>query len=263
MKHFIQISGGKDSQAVAKIIRNRYPDSKLTGIFCDTGYEHELTYAHVDKIAKLYDLEMIKINAGTVAEQVAKWGRFPGGGARHCTDYLKIQPVKKFLISTAIKAGNTKKGFSNNETILNYLGMRSDESPARTVRYYGLDNTEYKPHEVMPSKCPKYMGALGIRYSLPIIDWTTEDVFTFLEGEHNPLYDLGFDRVGCFPCLASGDKWKMKAFNLDATGEKHYKIAKELEKITVKAGNRPLFNTQIGKKMECEKEGIGCSFCSI
>jgi 3'-phosphoadenosine 5'-phosphosulfate sulfotransferase (PAPS reductase)/FAD synthetase len=41
---------------------------------------------------------------------------------------------------------------------------------------------------------------------MPILDWTNKQVFDYLDGEHNPLYNAGFDRVGCFPCLASGDK---------------------------------------------------------
>ena len=32
---------------------------------------------------------------------------------------------------------------------------------------------------------------------LPVIDWQTEDVFEFLDGEQPPLYSMGFDRVGC------------------------------------------------------------------
>ena len=35
----------------------------------------------------------------------------------------------------------------------------------------------------------------------------------------NELYSLGFERVGCFPCLAAGDKYKEKAFALDEVGK--------------------------------------------
>ena len=69
---------------------------------------------------------------------------------------------------------------------------------------------------------------------LPIVDWQTEDVFEFLDGEQSPLYSMGFDRVGCFPCLAGGDFWKHKAFNHDDFGKsqriKVVQLAHEVKK---------------------------------
>jgi len=41
----------------------------------------------------------------------------------------------------------------------------------------------------------------------PIIDWTTDDVWSFILGEAVPycsLYDEGFDRIGCILCPAAG-----------------------------------------------------------
>lgn len=46
-----------------------------------------------------------------------------------------------------------------------------------------------------------------------------EDVFEYLNGEENELYRKGFERVGCFPCLAAGDKYKEKAFSFDEVGK--------------------------------------------
>lgn len=258
--HVVQISGGKDSQACAKLIRERNPDAKIVGLFCDTGFEHPWTYKHVQHIAELYRLELVTLQAGTVAGEVTRWKRFPGGGARHCTEYLKIKPAKDWLIKEAIRTG---------EQIINYIGVRSDESAERRIRYKDADTSLVMPHDFMPSKYPKYMGVkLGIRYCTPIIDWSTEDVFSYLEGEENPLYAAGFDRVGCFPCLAGGDKAKGKAFGFDATGAKHCRIAKELERITVAAGNRALFTTNVGKRIACklneiDESGAGCAFCAI
>ena len=145
--HVVQLSGGKDSQAVAKLIRSKYPSSRIIALFSDTGFEHPLTYEHVRYCADLYDLELVTLSAGTVPEQVEKWKRFPGGGARHCTQYLKIEPAKKYLIDLA----ENNKGFS----IVSYLGVRSDESQERGRRYGSFDDQLYMPHEVMPSKYPK------------------------------------------------------------------------------------------------------------
>jgi 3'-phosphoadenosine 5'-phosphosulfate sulfotransferase (PAPS reductase)/FAD synthetase len=255
----VQLSGGKDSQAVAKLVRKASPNERIVALFADTKFEHDLTYAHVLDCVELYNLDLVVLNNGSVEEQVTKWKRFPGGGARHCTEYLKIKPAKEWMIEQA------KNGYK----VINHLGIRSDESVERSKRYSHLMSDlnlgeSFHPHEVMPSKCPQYMGLkYGIEYRLPVLDWTKGDIFAFLEGEENPLYSMGFDRVGCFPCLASGDKWKMKAFNHDHIGKRHYEIAKRLETITVAAGNHPLFTSKIGKKLECESDLNGCSFCSM
>ncbi|MCH2044532.1 MAG: phosphoadenosine phosphosulfate reductase family protein [Saprospiraceae bacterium] len=48
--------------------------------------------------------------------------------------------------------------------------------------------------------CDKY-DATVIR---PIITWTTEQVFAYIKEngfEHNPLYNKGAKRVGCYPCV--------------------------------------------------------------
>lgn len=46
----------------------------------------------------------------------------------------------------------------------------------------------------------------------PIIDWTDNDIWDFYQHEclyHNPLYQMGFTRVGCIGCPMAGKiRWK-------------------------------------------------------
>ena len=49
-----------------------------------------------------------------------------------------------------------------------------------------------------------YNDFYGCDQHLPLLDWTEEQVFAYLESKGvspNPLYALGFGRVGCFPCI--------------------------------------------------------------
>ena len=49
----------------------------------------------------------------------------------------------------------------------------------------------------------------------PIIDWTDDDVWNYIEGEHipvNPLYGCGFSRVGCIGCPMAGTAGRYKEF---------------------------------------------------
>jgi 3'-phosphoadenosine 5'-phosphosulfate sulfotransferase (PAPS reductase)/FAD synthetase len=94
-------------------------------------------------------------------------------------------------------------------------------------------------------------------FRLPVLDWSSQDVFDLLGDEVNPLYAQGFDRVGCFPCLASGDKWKEKAFAHDKFGRQQKVIVMQLsEKI-----GKSIWTSKGGAQRNNENQG--CLVCAI
>jgi len=238
----VPISGGKDSQLCLKLATMFFPLENIRGLFCDTQFEHPLTYAHVEKLRTLYgDIQIDTVTGGSVLEKSLKYGRFPGGGARHCTDELKIRETKIYARELARQQGT---GFEV------WYGMRSAESPARKKRYKAqVDNELHAPHEVMPGKYPKYLQQLGVMFRLPIINWTDAQVFRELGGQEHPFYALGFPRVGCFPCLASAPQWQKKAFEHDDFGREQWQrveiVARQINKDPFKGA------------------GLACSVCSI
>lgn len=216
VKILVPVSGGKDSQACLKLAVETYGAQNVRGLFCDTKFEHPLTYAHVEKLRTLYGpVQIDTVCGGDVLGKCEKYGRFPGGGARHCTDELKIKETKKYAKALAEEQG---AGFEI------WYGVRAGESQERKKRYAGKVCDElYAPHEFMPSKYPKYLSKLGVMVRLAIVDWSIAAVVKFVGQENlNPLYLAGFPRVGCFPCLASGDRWKAKAFNFDDFGRQQH-----------------------------------------
>ena len=252
IKVVVPISGGKDSQACLKLALQDYDKSEVLGLFCDTKFEHPSTYAHIDNMREMYRVKIERITAGSVTEKVLKYRRFPGGGARHCTDELKIAPSREFYKTLAKQQGGYEV----------WYGMRAGESSARAKRYADKINTEiYPPHEVL-AKYPKYLYKMGVTFRLPVLDMSTQDIFDILNGEQNPLYAQGFDRVGCFPCLASGDKWKEKAFAHDNFGRDQRVIVAELEN---KIG-RSIFTSKGGAMRNNENQDdifTGCAICAI
>lgn len=247
VKCIVPVSGGKDSQACLKMAVEKYGSAEVIGLFCDTKFEHPLTYAHVKSIQEWYGSEIVTVCGGSVIEKSLKYGRFPGGGARHCTDELKIRETKIFLAEYAKEHGAVEV----------WYGMRTGESSERAARYEYKDPDDlYPPHEVL-AKYPKFLAALGVMFRLPIIDWTDAEVFKFLEGKHNPLYNHGFSRVGCFPCLASGDKWKMKAFNFDEFGQSQRIAVKQVEDEIGKS----IWTARIG--FQSDNPNQGCLLCEI
>ena len=253
IKVVVPVSGGKDSQACLKLAFQSYEPQEILGLFCDTQFEHPLTYSHIQKLNDLYHQRIVTLCAGSVPEKVRQFKRFPGGGARHCTSQLKIEPSIKFYNQLATEQNS---GFEV------WYGMRAEESPEREKRYQGKTDTDlYAPHELM-SNYPKYLAKMGVMFRLPVIDFSTKEIFDLLGDEVNPLYGKGFARVGCFPCLASGDRWKEKAFSFDETGAKHYAIVQQLE---VEIG-KSIFTSKGGSQRN-NKDQIdlfqGCAVCAI
>jgi 3'-phosphoadenosine 5'-phosphosulfate sulfotransferase (PAPS reductase)/FAD synthetase len=250
VKILVPVSGGKDSQAALKLAVEKHGTDVVRGLFCDTQFEHPLTYAHVERLRTMYGVRIDTVCAGSVEAACIKHGRFPGGGARHCTDELKIRPTKVYCRELATEQG---EGFEV------WYGMRTDESQERASRYAGKVCDElYAPHEVMPSKYPKYLAKLGVMFRLCILDWSEADVMAFVGREHlNPLYAARFPRVGCFPCLASGDKWKAKAFGFDQFGAAQHAKVIAIEAATGKS----VWTSKRGKAANDNNQG--CMFCAI
>ena len=254
IKIVVPISGGKDSQACLKLALESYDKSEVMGLFCDTQFEHPLTYQHIDNMRGMYGVHIERICAGSVPEKILGLTkpRFPSGTARFCTDQLKIIPSKKFHKELAQNQG----GFEV------WLGMRSDESHERKVRYQDKINTEvYAPNDVQ-NHYPKYLEKLGVMFRLPVLDLSTSQIFEILDGEYNPLYNAGFERVGCFPCLASGDYWKQKAFIHDDFGRSQRIAVADIEQ---KIG-RSIWTSKGGAMRNNENQSdifTGCAMCAI
>lgn len=248
-KIVVPISGGKDSQACLKIALQHFAPSEILGLFCDTQFEHPLTYLHIEAMRRMYGVVIERISAGSVPEQVLKHKRFPGGGARFCTEELKIVPSKKFYKALAEKQG----GFEV------WLGMRLQESTDRKKRYASKVDWElYKPNDVM-KKYPKYLHKLGVMMRLPVLNFSKGAIMKLLNGEQNPLYmpGLDFDRVGCFPCLAAGDAAKEHAFGFDDFGAQQRVIVIQL----ADAIGKNVFTSKGGRARNSDFDG--CAMCQM
>lgn len=243
----VPVSGGKDSQACIELALDHFKRDAVRGLFCDTQFEHPLTYGHIAWMSEHYGMHIDRVCGGSVLEKSVKYGRFPGGGARHCTDELKIRETRIYCRELAEQQG---RGFEV------WYGMRLGESTARRKRYASKISTElYPPHEVIPGKYPKYLGKMGVMFRLPILEWSEDEVLDQLNGRQNPLY-RDFGRVGCFPCLAAGDATKEKAFDYDDFGREQH--AKTLE-ISGRIG-KSIWTSKGGK---ARNEGPGCAVCAI
>ena len=126
MRHIVNLSGGKDSTAMAIYMRQRYPQIPVEYVFCDTGCELPETYEYLERLQALLGAEIRYLNALDglgIARKLNRnpfdiWlyevygGFLPNPRARWCTRVLKIEPFEAYV--------GDDKAFS-------YIGIRADE----------------------------------------------------------------------------------------------------------------------------------------
>jgi 3'-phosphoadenosine 5'-phosphosulfate sulfotransferase (PAPS reductase)/FAD synthetase len=205
----IYFSGGKDSHACLLLAVEAYGLERCEAVFCDTGWENPLTYMHVfetcDKIGIKLVILKNKMYEGLI-DLADKKKRFPSTKARFCTEKLKSEPAIDYVLSHKCN-------------IIAIQGIRWDESSARSkmqqncsyFKYYFQPyghTIEGKPkyHKYRKQDVIEWCKSHNADIERPIIDWTAQQTVDYiLKTGHslNPLYYMGFSRVGCFPCIMS------------------------------------------------------------
>lgn len=208
IKIYVAFSSGKDSHASLIWASKKYGNDKVKAVFCDTGWETAITYAHAVDVCKMLDIELITLRSKKYSGMIdlaTKKKRFPSTKARFCTEELKSKPMIDFILDVA----------QNHVIILQ--GIRKDESLSRSkmfeycqfFKYYfnsiGIyKNGKSKYHTYRKKEVVDFVEKYMHDIERPVFNWTGNDVMTYiLENGHkpNPLYYLGVKRVGCMPCI--------------------------------------------------------------
>lgn len=214
MKVIVQFSGGKDSQACLIKACNDYGEDKVTAVFCDTGWEHEDTYKHIHNVTEQLGVPLITLHSKKYRDFVdmsIRKTRFPSSQRRFCTSELKVIPMIDYILS-------------QDESFIIIQGICAKESKARSqydvecsyFKEYFSEDAKKLYHKTAVREWCKTHDASVLR---PIFRWSAQEVIDYIlaNGQRpNPLYERGFSRVGCFPCimcrhkevqLISKDKW--------------------------------------------------------
>lgn len=171
MLRLVSMSGGKDS--VALWLWARRTGLEPRAVFCDTGWEAPQTYDYLRYLEEVVG-PIVKLTSEGFAERTVRGGTFPSRVRKWCSPELKVEPFAAYVAT-----------LDDDCEVL--VGMRREESPDRAA----LSEREWQKDY----DCEVWR---------PILDWTLADVIA----EHhragvalNPLYLLGAERVGCWPCI--------------------------------------------------------------
>lgn len=106
MKVIVSFSGGKDSLASLLWVRNNLTKDFIT-VFCDTGWEHPLTYKYIEEVQEQLGLNLITVKSkkfNGMVDLTKKKSRWPSSQRRFCTSELKTIPmiVHEIIIITRL-----------------------------------------------------------------------------------------------------------------------------------------------------------------
>lgn len=225
--HVVSVSGGKDSGATY-LLALELTGGDFVAAFADTGNEHPATLEYVARLHELTGGPRVQIvkadfaaalerkkaflkSGKAVTRSESPWtqqrveyvlrrgleptgipfldlcrmkGMFPNRKSAFCSQELKRLPLLLQVEQPLIDAGYY---------VWNWQGIRAEESAKRAC---------YPMWEQAPE-------AENMTIFRPIMGWSVEDVAA-MHRRHglklNPLYGLGFKRVGCLPCINSAKK---------------------------------------------------------
>jgi len=172
----VSFSGGKDSMTALHLTISLGIEPIV--LFNNTGIELPETYETVYKVVDSYNLKLVEASAeNKFWSAVYKFG-IPGRDYRWCCKICKLAPL----------AATVKNMWSNGA--LNIVGQRAFESIDR-ARSPTLWRLRWAPQMLNLS---------------PINNWSQFEIWLYLHKHKiyvNPLYYMGYERIGCFMCPAS------------------------------------------------------------
>lgn len=207
MKVIVTFSGGKDSLASLLWVRNNLTKNFIT-VFCDTGWEHPLTYRYIEEIRSQLGLNLVTVRSKKydgMVDLVRKKKRWPSSQRRFCTSELKTIPMIDYILDEV------------NDSVLMIQGIRAAESSKRAemskqctyFKYYvqpygkGKDGKE-QYHTYRRKDVLAFLSKHADDLLRPVFDWSAQQVIDYILDnglEPNPLYKMGYKRVGCYPCV--------------------------------------------------------------
>jgi 3'-phosphoadenosine 5'-phosphosulfate sulfotransferase (PAPS reductase)/FAD synthetase len=261
-RHIVNLSGGKDSTALAIFLRDKIPQVEY--LFCDTHKELPETYEYLDRLQAYLQRPIIKLNAQRGFDHWLDMygGMLPSARVRWCTRKLKIEPFEAYV---------------GEDTVWSYVGIRADEARS------GYISTKPNIHPVLPFK----------EFGLVLADI---ERLLEMSGLGLPSYYDWRQRSGCYFCffMRSGE-WvglkerhpelfeRAKAYETERGGEQFFWRPREslaeleqpervaqikaqhtirLETERARRPGRPLIDL-VGDALDAEDDEQGCDICHL
>jgi 3'-phosphoadenosine 5'-phosphosulfate sulfotransferase (PAPS reductase)/FAD synthetase len=197
----VNSSAGKDSQAsldvIATLARRRGVLDRVVVVHADLG---DVEWDGVPELAAEQAAHYgglrfeIVSRPETILERVETRGMWPDAARRWCTSDYKRGPIRTVLTKLVRELRESGQVVDWPVNVLNVLGYRAEESPARARR------TPYAPNG------PASNGRRRVDDWYPIHTWTEGMVWARIRQSgvrHHWAYDAGMSRLSCRLCVIS------------------------------------------------------------
>lgn len=244
----VNTSGGKDSQTMLDRLVHLADGAgvrdRLVAVHADLGrVEWPGTRELAEEQAEAYGVrfEVVRAPGGDLLDRVEARGKWPDAARRWCTSDLKRSPVSTVFTRLARehreRLGDTKAHCR----ILNCMGLRSEESPARRKK------VPFHRDERASN------GLRTVDEWLPIHELTADEVWEVIRSSgvrHHPAYDAGMPRLSCTFCVLASRSALVRAAQLRP------ELATEYVRVEIKTGHRFRQDLSISE-IVAEAEALG------
>lgn len=210
--YFVAFSGGKDSQCI-------YHLCQMAGVKFDAHY----SVTSVDPpelvqfIKRQYPDVIFELPRYADGSRITMWNLIqkhsipPTRIVRYCCEELKESRGEGRVVVTGVRwAESARRKASHDVAIINGKPKATGKMAQELGADYRFNksgalvlNDDNNPARRMVEHCYRTQKVMVN----PIVDWETEDVWTFLNEiakvPHCCLYDQGFERLGCIGCPMS------------------------------------------------------------
>lgn len=195
-------SGGKDSDVMLELFKRsgilfEVVNSHTTVDAPQTVYHIRNKFKELDEkgiICRIHKPEK------TMWELIEKKKMPPCRMQRYCCEILKENSTPNRFVATGVRWDESSKRATRGimevqaQKVKNRISLMNDNDDKRLL----IERCEIKGSTIVN----------------PIIDWTHRDIWEFIHAEkvkYNPLYNMGYRRVGCIGCPMAG-KSRYKEF---------------------------------------------------
>ena len=193
-------SGGKDSDVMLKLFKRSGVPFEV--INSHTTVDAPPTVYHIREQFKRLEEQGIRATIHkpelTMWQLIPKKKMPPCRTQRYCCEYLKENTVKNRFVATGVRWAE-----SNNRKNRQEIEPRGKKDAEKVMM---LSDNDKK--RVLTERCVLKSDMIVN----PILDWPDRDIWDYYWYEcdlHNPLYSMGYYRVGCVGCpMASKGRWK-------------------------------------------------------
>ncbi|MFB8087303.1 phosphoadenosine phosphosulfate reductase family protein [Streptomyces sp. NPDC055992] len=203
----VQSSGGKDSvvmlHRIALWAAQAGCTDKVVVVHCDLGDKSEWPGVRelAERQAERYGLRFVAVDStGGLFGLVAKRGMFPDAARRLCTSSLKRDRANVLLTEIVAALGLDRQAL-----VLNCMGLRAAESPARSKKSPLLIDTRASNNK-----------RLVLTWH-PILELSETAVWQTIANEaleYHPAYDALMPRLSCVFCVLAGFDVLVRAVRL-------------------------------------------------